>query len=62
LVKTDFARALWEPAGDSLASRLPLKRLGEPVDIAGAALYLASELSAWVTGTLMTVDGGALVV
>jgi NAD(P)-dependent dehydrogenase (short-subunit alcohol dehydrogenase family) len=62
LVKTDFARALWEPAGDAVARRWPLKRLGEPQDIAGAALYLASELSTWVTGTLMTVDGGALVV
>jgi NAD(P)-dependent dehydrogenase (short-subunit alcohol dehydrogenase family) len=62
LVKTDFARALWEPAGDAVGRHLPLKRLGEPEDIAGAALFLASGLSAWVTGTVMTVDGGALVV
>ena len=37
LVKTDFARALWEPAGDLVAAALPLRRLGEPEDIAHAA-------------------------
>ena len=41
LVKTDFARALWEPAGDVVAAGLPLRRLGEPDDIAGAARFLA---------------------
>ena len=37
---TDFARALWEPAGDAVARRLPLRRLGEPDDIARPALFL----------------------
>ena len=41
LVKTDFARALWEPAGDLVAAALPLRRLGEPEDIAHAARFLA---------------------
>lgn len=62
LVKTDFARALWEPGGDAVASRWPLKRIGEPDDIAGAALYLASDMSSWVTGTVLTVDGGGTLV
>lgn len=62
LVKTDFARALWEPAGDAVAQHWPMKRIGEPEDIAGAALYLASSLSAWVTGVVVTVDGGSMVV
>ena len=61
LVKTDFARALWEPAGDAVAAKLPLKRLGEPEDIAGAALFLASDLASWITGHTLVVDGGALV-
>lgn len=60
LVKTDMARALWEPDEARIASGMPLGRLGEPTDIANAALYLASDLSAWVTGHTLVVDGGAL--
>jgi NAD(P)-dependent dehydrogenase (short-subunit alcohol dehydrogenase family) len=58
LVKTDFARALWE-GGEQRTWPWPLERLGEPGDIAPAAVFLASDASAWVTGTLMVVDGGA---
>ena len=39
---------------------IPLGRFGAPSDCAGAALYLASPLAAWVTGTTIHVDGGAL--
>ena len=60
LVKTDFARALWEPLGDKTPPGLPLPRLGEPVDIARAALFLASEMSSWMTGEVLVVDGGAI--
>jgi NAD(P)-dependent dehydrogenase (short-subunit alcohol dehydrogenase family) len=60
LVKTDMARGLWEQHEDAIAARMPLHRLGEPEDIARAVLYLASDLSAWVTGTTLVVDGGAL--
>jgi NAD(P)-dependent dehydrogenase (short-subunit alcohol dehydrogenase family) len=60
LVKTEFARALWEGGGDEQEWPWPLARLGEPLDIARAALYLASELSSWVTGEVMVVDGGSL--
>lgn len=61
LVRTEFARALWENYESSFANKLPLGRIGEPADIAGAALFLASDLSKWVTGTNVIVDGGALV-
>src|SRR5207244_2789417 len=61
LVKTDFARALWEPAEQAVASHVPLKRLGEPEDIARAALFLASDAASWVTGEVMVIDGGALI-
>jgi len=60
LVRTDFARALWEAAGDAVARRLPLRRLGEPDDIAKAALFLASDAASWMTGHVLVVDGGAL--
>ncbi|MGH9016718.1 MAG: SDR family oxidoreductase [Acidimicrobiales bacterium] len=62
LVKTDFARALWERSEDAIAGRLPLRRLGEPDDIGKAALFLASEASSWMTGHTLVIDGGALVV
>ncbi|MDP7549686.1 MAG: SDR family oxidoreductase [Acidimicrobiales bacterium] len=62
LIKTDFARALWdEGRGDQVAQAYPLKRLGEPEDIANAALYLASEASGWMTGQALVVDGGGLI-
>ncbi len=61
LVKTDMARALWEPAEEQIAKRTPLQRLGEPQDIANAALFLASDLSSWMTGHTMIIDGGAMV-
>jgi NAD(P)-dependent dehydrogenase (short-subunit alcohol dehydrogenase family) len=61
LVKTDFARALWEPAEDLVAATMPLQRLGEPADIAGAVVFLASDLGSWITGETLVIDGGALV-
>jgi NAD(P)-dependent dehydrogenase (short-subunit alcohol dehydrogenase family) len=60
LVKTDLARALWESNEELIAARMPLQRLGVPDDIAGAALFLASDLASWITGQTLVVDGGAL--
>jgi len=60
LVKTEFARALWEPAEEVISRRLPLRRLGEPADIANAALFLCSDAASWITGQTLVIDGGAL--
>ena len=63
LVKTDFAKALWDTpeAEKRSSSATPLRRLGEPDDIAGAAVYLASKAGSWMTGQAMVVDGGATI-
>ena len=62
LIKTDFARALWEGSGEErVRQAYPLKRLGEPEDIAGAALYLAADTGSWITGQTIVLDGGGLV-
>lgn len=47
-----------ENARKVLEASFPLKRIGEPEDVANAILYLASEDSSWMTGTVMAVDGG----
>jgi NAD(P)-dependent dehydrogenase (short-subunit alcohol dehydrogenase family) len=60
LVKTDMAKALVDMAGEQMAKRLPLRRLGEPSDIANAATFLASDAASWITGTTLVIDGGAL--
>ena len=63
LVKTDFAKALWDTpeAEKRSSSGTPLRRLGEPDDIAGAAVFLASKAGSWMTGQAVVVDGGATV-
>jgi NAD(P)-dependent dehydrogenase (short-subunit alcohol dehydrogenase family) len=60
LVKTDFARALWEnpELNQSRSAATPLRRLGEPEDIAGIAVYLASKAGSWTTGQTFVIDGG----
>jgi len=63
LVKTDFAKALWDtPEAEKRSSAgTPLRRLGEPDDIAGAAVYLASKAGSWMTGQALVIDGGATI-
>jgi NAD(P)-dependent dehydrogenase (short-subunit alcohol dehydrogenase family) len=60
LVRTDFARALWEDPVLRKGSedRTALRRLGEPEDIAGAAVLLASRGGRWITGQTIVIDGG----
>jgi NAD(P)-dependent dehydrogenase (short-subunit alcohol dehydrogenase family) len=63
LIKTDFARALWEdPEREKATNRTtPLRRIGQPHEIAGAVVYLASPASAFMTGQAMVIDGGVTI-
>ena len=63
LVRTDFARALWENPDTlkAVTRSTPLRRIGEPHEIAGAAVYLASPASTFMTGQTMIVDGGSTI-
>ena len=63
LVKTDFARVLWEDPELSATriAEIPLRRLGDAVDCAGIAVYLASRAGAWTTGQTIAVDGGVTI-
>lgn len=60
LIKTDFAKALWEdPVRVKRAEdKTPLRRIGDPVDIAGLAVFLATKASAYITGQVIVADGG----
>ncbi|MFE9259062.1 SDR family oxidoreductase [Streptomyces sp. NPDC006879] len=58
VVKTRFAQALYEGREEEAAAAYPLGRLGVPQDIGGAAAFLTSEQSAWITGQTLIVDGG----
>ncbi len=63
LVKTDFARALWENP-ETLAkaeAMYPLRRIGEPDEIAGAAVFLAARAGNWITGQTIVIDGGGTI-
>jgi NAD(P)-dependent dehydrogenase (short-subunit alcohol dehydrogenase family) len=63
LVRTDFARALWENP-DTYAHTVrtyPLRRIGEPAEIAGAAVFLASAAGSFTTGQTIVIDGGATI-
>ena len=63
LVRTDFAKALWENP-ERLAQveeHYPLRRIGEPDDIAGTAVFLASDAGRYITGQTIVVDGGGTI-
>ncbi len=59
VIKTDFARALYEGREAEAAAQYPLQRLGESADVAGPVAFLLSEDAAWITGQTIVIDGGA---
>jgi NAD(P)-dependent dehydrogenase (short-subunit alcohol dehydrogenase family) len=63
LIKTDFARALWEDPVvlQQSVSHAPLRRIGEPIEIAGTAVFLASKAGSFITGQAIVVDGGVTI-
>ena len=63
LIRTDFAKALWDnPAAQArFSSEHPMRRIGEPVEIAGAAVFLASRAASYVNGQTIVVDGGSTI-
>ena len=63
LVRTDFARALWENPETyaKTVENYPLRRIGEPEEIAGTAVYLASKAGSFITGQTLVVDGGGTI-
>ncbi|HEX7013634.1 MAG TPA: glucose 1-dehydrogenase [Steroidobacteraceae bacterium] len=63
LIRTDFARALWENPKiyEQTIKAYPLRRIGEPDEIAGAAVFLASPAGSFITGQTIVIDGGGIV-
>ncbi|WP_353807899.1 SDR family oxidoreductase [Agromyces sp. SYSU T00194] len=58
VVKTDFAKALYEGREAEVAAEYPLGRLGAPEDVAAAVAFLASGDASWITGQTIVIDGG----
>jgi 3-oxoacyl-[acyl-carrier protein] reductase len=59
VIRTAFARALYEGREDEATAVYPLARLGEPDDVAGPTAFLLSDDAAWITGQTVVIDGGA---
>lgn len=64
LIKTDFAKALWENPDNvkRIENGTPMRRIGDPEDIAGAAVFLASPAGKYMAGQMIVVDGGSVIV
>lgn len=58
LIDTDMTRAITESAHEEWASKIPLKRLGSPDDVAAAVCFLASDEASYITGQVLAVNGG----
>ncbi|CAJ1500108.1 SDR family oxidoreductase [[Mycobacterium] kokjensenii] len=60
VVRTKLAEVLWKEHEQGLSSAIPLGRIGEPVDVADAVLFLASDAASWITGQTLVMDGGQI--
>jgi NAD(P)-dependent dehydrogenase (short-subunit alcohol dehydrogenase family) len=60
VVKTKFAEALYSADEEAAAARYPMRRLGDPADVAQLVAFLASDQASWITGETVRVDGGML--
>jgi len=60
-IETDMTAALGEKVKESVLAQIPLARIGKPSDVAQAVLFLASDDSAYITGQVITVDGGMFI-
>lgn len=58
VVRTRLSEALWKTQEDDVADQTPLRRIGEPDDVAAAVAFLASDAAAWITGETIVMDGG----
>jgi NAD(P)-dependent dehydrogenase (short-subunit alcohol dehydrogenase family) len=58
VIRTDMSKAIWQRHEQAIAARVPVARLGEPDDVAGAVVFFASDQARYVTGQTLVVDGG----
>ena len=61
-IETPMTQAMTEQARQQLSERIPMKKIGQPINVANACLFLASNMSDYITGTTIHVNGGALMV
>jgi NAD(P)-dependent dehydrogenase (short-subunit alcohol dehydrogenase family) len=60
VIKTRFATAIWSGREEQIKAQYPMKRIGEPADVARLVAFLASDAASWITGETVRVDGGLL--
>ncbi|BBZ23541.1 SDR family oxidoreductase [Mycolicibacter hiberniae] len=60
VVRTRLAEVLWKEHEQDLAATMPLGRIGEPVDVADAVMFLVSDAASWITGQTLVIDGGQI--
>jgi len=58
VIRTRLSELLWKSDEQAAGDNHPMRRLGEPQDVAGAVVFLCSEQASWITGVTLDVDGG----